>query len=132
MNSTISRSIATAVVAGALTVPLLFAESASAQGGGGGVRTSGHCVGGGVYELKAKHDDGRIEVEYEVDTNQAGQVWNTRITDNGTLVFSAKTTTAPPSGSFTVRRLIANRPGTDTIRASATLGGRSCGGTLAL
>jgi hypothetical protein len=132
MNRIFTRSITTAVAAAALAAPLALAAPASAHGGGGAVGSSGHCVGGGVYELKAKHDDGRIEVEYEVDTNRAGQLWHFRLTDNGVLVRSGTARTVAPSGSFTIHRTIANRAGKDTIRARATLGSRSCGGTVVL
>lgn len=133
MNTVLSRSITTAVVAAALTAPLALASPAFAQGGGGtSVRSSGHCSGGGAFELKAKHDDGRIEVEYEVDTNRAGQAWHVRLRDNGVTVFSGTATTAAPSGSFTVHRSIANRAGSDTIRAKATFGDRTCGGVVTL
>jgi hypothetical protein len=132
MNTFVTRSITTAVAAVAVIAPVAMAAPASASGGGG-VRVSGSCTGGGVFELKAKHDDGRIEVEYEVDTNRAGQVWSVRLTDNGVTVFSGTAKTIAPSGSFTVRRSIANRAGTDTIRARATLGTtHSCGGTVAV
>ena len=130
MNTVLSRSITTAVTVVALTAPLALAGPAAARGGGTAVRSSGSCTGGGVFELKAKHDDGRIEVEYEVDTNRAGQAWHVRLTDNGVAVFSGTATTTAPSGSFTVRRLIADRAGADTIRAAATFGTRSCGGTV--
>ena len=132
MNTVLSRSITSALAVAVMAAPLAFAGPASAKGGGGSVRTSGQCVGGGVYELKAKHDDARIEVEYQVDTNRAGQVWHVSLTDNGVTVFSGTATTVAPSGSFTVRRLIANRVGSDTIRAAATLGGRSCRGAVTL
>jgi hypothetical protein len=131
MNRILSRSITTAVATAALAAPLVLAGPASAQGGGSrAVRSSGHCVGGGIFELKAKHDDGRIEVEYEVDTNRAGQAWHVRLTDNGHVLFSGTRKTVAPSGSFTVRRLVANRAGADTIRASATFGSRTCGGKV--
>jgi hypothetical protein len=132
MNTVFSRSITTAVAVAAMTVPLAFAGPASAKGGGDAVRSTGSCSGGGVFELKAKHDDGRIEVEYEVDTNRAGQAWHVRLTDNGVSVFSGTATTVAPSGSFTVHRLIPNRAGTDTIRAAATFGTRSCAGVVTL
>ncbi|MDT4913921.1 MAG: hypothetical protein QOC66_3049 [Pseudonocardiales bacterium] len=131
MKAIMSRSMTTAVAVAALAAPLLIAGPASARGGGdSAVRNSGRCVGGGVFELKAKHDDGRIEVEYEVDTNRAGQVWRVRLSDNGVLVFSGNATTVAPSGSFEVRRLIPNRAGSDRIRATATFGSRTCGGTV--
>jgi hypothetical protein len=133
MNTVLSRSITTAVAVAAHAAPLVLAGPASAQGGGGtDVRSTGTCSGGGVFELKAKADDGRIEIEYEVDTNRAGQVWNVRLNDNGVTVFSGTATTIAPSGSFTLRRMIPNRAGADTIRATATLGARICGGVVTL
>ena len=93
---------------------------------------SGSCTNGGHFKLKAKHDDGRIEMEYQVDSNRAGQVWTVRIADSGKVVFSRHVTTAGPSGSFTIRKVIANRPGLDTIHAHATFKNRTCGGTVKL
>jgi|GEM_PF-5804989 len=70
--------------------------------------------------------------EYEVDSNRAGQVWAVRITDNGAVVVSRHATTAGPSGSFTVRKVIANRPGPDKIHARATFKNHTCGGAVTL
>ena len=133
MSTVLSRSITTAVAAVALAAPLALASPAVAESGGHpSVRSSGACSGGGTFELKAKHDDGRIEVEYEVDTNRAGQAWHVRLTDNGRTVFSGTRTTKAPSGSFTIHRSVANRAGSDTIRAKATFDTRSCGGKVTL
>ena len=71
-------------------------------------------------------------MEYQVDSNRAGQVWTVRIADSGKVVFSRHVTTAGPSGSFTIRKVIANRPGLDTIHAHATFKNRTCGGTVKL
>lgn len=131
-STTIRKAGTAAVLLAALATPLALADSAQAKGGGGGVQSTGACVGGGTFALKAKHDNGRIEVEYEVDTNRVGQVWSVRITDNGVLVYAGNNRTIAPSGSFTVSRLIADRVGTDTLRAKAVLGTRSCGGAVAL
>jgi len=123
----------TAAITIGLTAPLLAAATpAFASGGGGGVSSSGACTNGGHFELKAKHDDGRIEMEYQVDSNRSGQVWAVRITDNGTVVVSRNATTAGPSGSFTIRKVIANQPGADKIHAHATFSSQICGGTVAL
>lgn len=129
-----TRLLATATIAAGLAAPLLVAPTpASAQGGGGhGVSSHGACTNGGTFALKAKHDDGRIELEYEVDTNAAGQVWAVRIRDNGVLVVSRNATTTAPSGSFTVAKRIANRAGADTIRAHATFKAHTCGGKVTL
>jgi hypothetical protein len=125
--------LTTAAITAGLTALLLVATApAFASGGGGGVRSSGACTNGGHFELKAKHDDGAIEMEYEVDSNRAGQVWTVRITDNGAVVVSRHATTAGPSGSFTIRKVIANRPGPDKIHARATFKNHTCGGAVTL
>ena len=48
------------------------------------MRTSGACQGGAHWKLKASAEDGRIEVEGEIDSNRAGQTWNWTLTHNGT------------------------------------------------
>jgi hypothetical protein len=124
---------ATAALTVGLAAPLVAtATPAFASGGGGGVSASGACTNGGHFKLKAKHDDGRIEMEYQVDSNRAGQVWAVRITDNGAAVVSRHATTRGPSGSFTIRKVIANRPGLDKIHAHATFRSHTCGGTVSL
>jgi len=122
----------TAAITVGLTAPLLVAATPAFASGGGGVRSTGSCTSGGHFELKAKHDDGAIEMEYEVDSNRAGQVWAVRITDNGAVVVSQHATTMGPSGSFTIRKFIPNRPGPDKIQAHATFMNRTCGGTVTL
>jgi len=134
MNNIITRSLTTAAVLAAFATPIALAAPALASGGsgGGGVTSKGACVGGGVYKLKAKHDGALIQVEYQVDTNQVGQAWAVRLTDNGVTIFSGTVKTAAPSGSFTVHKTTADRVGTDTIRAHATMGTHSCGGAVSL
>lgn len=124
--------ITTAAITAGLTAPLLFAATPAFASGGDGVRSNGACTNGGHFELKAKHDDSSIEMEYQVGSNRAGQVWAVRITDNGAVVLSRHATTAPPSDSFTIRKIIADRPGPDKIHARATFGNHTCGGTVTL
>jgi hypothetical protein len=124
--------MATAVITAGLTAPLVAAATPAFASGGGGVSSSGACTGLGHFELQAKHDDGAIEMEYQVDSNRAGQVWAVRITDNGTVVVSRHATTMAPSGSFTIKKVIANRPGLDKIRARATFQNHTCGGAVTL
>ena len=79
----------------------------------------GTCTIASTSKLTVKHDNGRIETEFEVDSNRVGQQWNVVIKDNGVTVFTGTRTTTAPSGSFEVNRRIRNRAGTDTIVASA-------------
>ena len=100
-----NRASSAAAGLAVLFATAVSAAPAQASGGGHDVRTSGSCSNGaGVWKLKGKHDDGRLEVEFEVDTNQVGQVWHVRITDNGDVVVNRDFTTTAPSGSFRRRR----------------------------
>ena len=99
-----------------------------------GVTRAGVCSGGASWKLKAKHDDGRVETEFEVDQNVNGRRWNVVITRNGVVVFRGARITRPPSGSFSVNRRIANAAGRDRIVATArsVVGGRVCRGVVAV
>jgi hypothetical protein len=101
--------------------------TAAHAAGGTGVTRHGTCAGGGAtYTLKAKIDDGLVQVEWEVDSNHAGQSWTVRLRHDGDLFFSGHRTTQAPSGSFTVRRSTANRAGGDVIRARSVHGQTDC------
>jgi hypothetical protein len=124
--------------AGALTVTagLAFARTVPAQAshGGGGVEHSGTCSAGSHWTLKAKANDGQIEVEAEIDTNQAGQVWAWKMLDNGSVVAKGKSTTQPPSGSFSVNRRVANQAGSDkfVLKAHTASTNETCKGKVTL
>ena len=107
---------------------------ASASGSDDEVERRGDCSAGSDWKLSAKPDDGRIEVEFEVDSNQVGQTWSVRITDNGINVFRGTRTTLAPSGSFSVERHVPDQAGVDAFRAVATNAatGERCVGTVRL
>ncbi len=126
-----------AAAAGLFALVLVGGGAGAAQAKGGHdreVRKSGHCSAATVWKLKAKPDDGRLEVELEVDSNRNGQRWSVAIADNGARVFTGSRTTHAPSGSFEVERKIANRAGTDRITALARNArtGERCYGGVAL
>jgi hypothetical protein len=126
-------AIAGTLALGVLGSTAATAASASASGGGG-VRKSGACSTAGTWKLKAKNDDGVLEVEAEVDVNKVGQHWTWRLTDKGTRVANGKAVTVAPSGSFTVNRNIPNLAGTDVIAFHAVNGAgtNTCDGTLSI
>jgi hypothetical protein len=106
---------------------LLAVPVASAKGGHHrGITVRGTCTQQSTSKLKLSRDDGRIEVEFEVDQNRNGVPWKVTLRRNGTRVTSFKATTHAPSGSFEIRRLIADRPGADRISARATRSGEVC------
>jgi hypothetical protein len=83
-------------------------------------RVTGSCTGRSSAKLKAKPDDGRLEVEFEVDQNRNGVAWTVRISRDGKLAVSTRASTRAPSGSFSVERRIGNPAGSDRIAARAT------------
>jgi hypothetical protein len=130
-RNTVRRSGAVAALTAALALPAVVLAAAPAQArGGDAVEARGTCGAGVTWKLKAKHEDGRIEVEYEVDSNRVGQLWTVSLTDNTVRVFSGQRRTVAPSGSFTVRVLTADRAGTDVIRSRATFGTQTCTGAV--
>jgi len=102
--------------------------------GGDDVVRRGACTGSTHWKLKAGHDDGRIEIEAEVDSNRNGQSWAWRLVHNGSVSARGSRTTKAPSGSFEVRRRVVNLAGTDTVtfRARNTRNGEVCRGTARL
>jgi hypothetical protein len=116
------------VVGSALLVP---AANASAPRG---VKSSGACSATSSWKLAAKPDNGKIDVEFEVDGHRSGQVWTLTIKDNGVRVFHGTRTTAGASGSITVSRRIANRAGADHLVGIAhyPATGESCRGSVTL
>ena len=79
----------------------------------------GGCTGSADWKLKVKPDDGRLEVEAEVDSNVSGQTWRWRLCHNGSV--SARGTSTTPgavSGSFEVERRMSTWPG-PTVRFRA-------------
>jgi hypothetical protein len=99
----------------------------SGRGGGGGggnddgrKLVAGTCSGGATSKLKVKNDDGRLEVEFEVDQNRGGVTWAVVIKRNRSPVVRTNATTGGRSGSFSVERKIGNPAGPDRIGARAT------------
>ncbi|MDQ3875052.1 MAG: hypothetical protein M3322_05795 [Actinomycetota bacterium] len=112
-------AVSLAALAGLAAVPLAAAKD-------GDVRVSGRCTKASTVKLKLSEEDGRIEVEFEVDQNRNGVRWNVVLRRNGAVVRRATRVTRPPSGSFEVRALAANRAGADRITATATRRGERC------
>ena len=96
-------------------------------------RVAGSCTGRATAKLKAKPDDGRLEVEFEVDQNRNGVRWSVRIRRNGTRVVRTSAVTRAPSGSFSVERKIGNPAGADRIAARAVSpSGQVCRASLTI
>jgi len=126
---------ATRAAAVALSVSALLLTQAApvfASGGDDAVRRAGSCSASTDWTMKAKADDGRIEVEAEIDGNRVGQDWHWKLKQNRAVVASGSSRTKAPSGSFTVERKPANHAGTDhfVFRAVNPRSGEVCRATV--
>lgn len=128
-----TRALSAVLATATLSVVGLTTLSASpASAGDDEVIRRGGCTGAPVWKLKAKGDDGRIEVEGEVDSNVNGQTWRWRILHDGRVSARGTKQTSGPSGSFEVERRVVNAPGSDRIawRARNLANGQVCRGGL--
>ena len=107
----------------------LDASPASARGDDDVIRR-GDCTGRADWKLKVKTDDGRLEVEGEVDSNRTGQRWAWTIRHNGSVSARGTGTTAGASGSFSVERRVVDLAGTDKIVFRAEHAGQVCRGVV--
>jgi hypothetical protein len=111
------RALMTAVALAGV-IALVAAAPSIAKDGDKIVR--GTCTKASTAKLKLSAEDGRIEVEYEVDQNRNGVRWTVVLSrPSGVLVRTTRVTRAP-SGSFELRRVVANQAGSDRISARAT------------
>ena len=131
-SRTAVRTAALTLSAAALGLSALTASPALASGGDDAVQRSGSCSTGTEWKIKAKADDGRIEVEAEIDSNKVGQDWSWKLKDNGAVFATGTSTTTGPSGSFAVERKPANQAGTDSFvfRAVYPKSGEVCRATV--
>jgi hypothetical protein len=130
MNTRTSKSIAAALTTGVALASFAMATPANASAGDK-IR-SGSCTRSTDYKLKVGRDNGRLEVEGEVDSNRRGQAWRWSMRHNGSYSAGGTKVTRGRSGSFEVRRLMVNRRGVDTIkfRARNPRTGEVCSGTV--
>lgn len=111
------KTTATAVLLIATAVPVLGADAAHASDRD--VIRHGSCSGSTDWKIKAKPDDGRLEVEAEIDSNRAGQTWAWTLRHDGKVAAQGRSRTAGRSGSFEVERKTRNTAGADAFKFRA-------------
>ena len=118
--------------AAVLALGLAFATSATALANDDDVIKRGNCSGRTDWKLKVKPDDGRLEVEGEIDSNRNRQVWRWKIMHDGSLSTHGRAITRGPSGSFEIERRIVDTRGVDHIvfRAVNLRNGEICRGVV--
>ena len=82
----------------------------------------GTCTAASTAKLKLSRENGRVEVEFEVNQNRNGVRWSVVLRRNGQVFRRVSRVTLAPSGSFEVRALA----GGGRITATATRPGETC------
>lgn len=121
-------------LAAALATGTVLAAPAHASGSDARVQRSGNCTGSTDWKIKAKPDDGRVEVEAEIDSNRTGQRWTWTLRHNGGTSANGSSVTRGPSGSFSVERRLVDDAGSDSFvfRAVNPRSGEVCVASVTL
>ena len=121
---------ATAFITSVLVATTLVAAPMAASAKDGDIIRRGDCTARSDWKLKLSPENGRIEVEFEVDQNRNRQKWNVRMKRDGNVFWRGARRTQPPSGSFEVRRLTRDGAGVEKIvvRARNVRNGEVCRG----
>ena len=114
------RSITRIAIAGLLAAtPIVTTVGVSAaRANDDDVIRTGSCSGASDWKLKLSPEDGRLEVEFEVDQNVVGDTWRVRLLRNGELFATTRATTTAPSG----RSRFAGSPRTAPARTGSAPG----------
>lgn len=107
-----------------MSMTLLAAVGMAALPGGtlakdGDIIRTGSCTGNTSWKLKLSPENGRIEVELEVDQNRNGQTWNVRLKRNGNVFWKGKVTANGAGSDFIVARARNVKSG-EVCRGTAT------------
>jgi hypothetical protein len=118
------------ILIGMLGVAALGASVAPVAANDADIITRGSCTGASDWKLKLSPENGKIEVEFEVDQNRNDRLWRVKIKQDGTKVWSGLRYTRAPSGSFEVRIVRPNTAGPDRFvgRAVNVRSGEICRG----
>ncbi|WP_030485003.1 hypothetical protein [Nocardioides aequoreus] len=109
MTTTLRRSIATATIAGLVAGPLavMTAGPASAK------EREGRCSGA-EFQLEVEKEDGRFEVDADIDDARPGERWKVALRHEGRLYVN-KTYRADGDGDISIDRNRPNTRGKDTF-----------------
>jgi hypothetical protein len=121
---------AKALVIGLIAAAMVALAPLGVMAKDGDVIRSGNCTASTDWKLKLSPEDGRIEVEFEVDGSPNGWTWNVKLKRDGVAVWTGQRTTQGPSGSFEVRKVVNDGAGAEKIvaRASYPQTGEVCRG----
>jgi hypothetical protein len=102
-----------------VTAFVLLVPAGIASAGQNDVIREGSCAAASDWKLKVSPENGRLEVEFEVDQNVSGDRWRVGIRHDGDLAFRGIRTTTGASGSLGIRIVENDVAGPDAFRARA-------------
>lgn len=112
--------------------PPALAKHGDDDGGRGDVRTTGRCTKGSSSTLRLRSRDGAISVEFEISRRRRGESWRVVVVHERRVAWRGSARTGG-SGSFRVRRTVADLDGADLVTVHATgPGGIGCDATATL
>ena len=90
----------------------------------------GRCSATSFWDLSLEKERGRIDVDVDIESRQAGERWTVKVTHNGRTVFN-RTRVTDDEGELDVDRTVRNKKGKDTIAFTArSSAGETCRGSL--
>jgi hypothetical protein len=114
------KAMTVGALAALVVAALALVAAPAATAKDGDILRVGSCTKSSTSKIKLSEENGRIEVEFEVDQNRNGVRWNVRLTQNGRQVARMARVTRRPSGSFEARIVASNRAGADRFVGRAT------------
>src|SRR5262245_17570045 len=129
----VTRLLALALLLFALSAAAAQARGDDGGGGGGEVRVAGVCGRGVTASLRARADDGRIEVRFRLRQRRGRGVWRITIVHEQRVSSRATKRTTRSDDSFELRRMLPDLQGSDTVVVHAWgPNGVSCRATATL
>lgn len=126
------KRMVTMTLAGAL---VLVAGGMPATAKAGDVVAGGACGFGSSWRLELSPENRGIDVAFKLDSNVPRQTWGVSLSQNGQQIFAGQSVTKGTNGSFTVRVVANDTPGTDTFDVAAVntnLAGELCLGSASI
>lgn len=125
-------SLKVLTVIAAMLAPMMLAPAAVAEVDD--VERHGSCGASSRWELDLEREGGRIKVDYEVDSNVAGERWRVRLVHDGDVFFRGVRETHGSDGSLEVERRTNDASGADRFVGKAVNRGTGevCRGTAAI
>jgi hypothetical protein len=114
-----TRLLALALLLFALSAGAAQARGGDHGGGGGDVRVAGSCGRGATSSLRARSDDGRIEVRFRLEQRRGRGLWRITVVHEQRVSARATRRTTRSDRTFELRRRLADLPGSDSVAVHA-------------